>query len=301
MLKRTITGLFIVLVLAGFTWLREVSVLFFDALTLVLIYGAIVELAFALKLFNRKFFVTLLFAYPIALACIYIFSGSVLQAIALQILCMLVIFVLCMFKEIIVLGIKRKNNDTEEDERERNSGLLNETVGTLGLCVYPISLIGALFGINHFGLNLGYIGIILVFGISMCTDTFAYLFGSMIKGTKLAPEISPKKSVSGFVFGALGGIGVSLLCMYLFYFKGLLPSAILNLSTLQAVIMFVSLGVIGTFATQFGDLVASTIKRKTGIKDFGSIFPGHGGFMDRIDGAMFTSLLVFIVFALFLV
>ena len=80
-----------------------------------------------------------------------------------------------------------------------------------------------------------------------------------------------------------------------------MPSVILTLSTLEAVIMFVSLGVVGTFATQFGDLVASTIKRKTGIKDFGSIFPGHGGFMDRIDGAMFTSLLVFIVFALFLV
>ena len=199
-----------------------------------------------------------------------------------------------------MLGIARKNNQTESDERTLTSGLLNETVGTLGLCVYPITLIGALFGINHFGLNLGYIGIILVFGISMATDTFAYLFGSLIKGVRLAPEISPKKSVSGFIFGALGGIGVSMLCMYLFYFKGLLASPIMNLSTFEAVMMFVSMGLIGTLLTQFGDLVASTIKRKTGIKDFGSIFPGHGGFMDRIDGAMFTSLLVFIIFALFL-
>ena len=122
----------------------------------------------------------------------------------------------------------------------------------------------------------------------------------MIKGKKLCPEISPNKSISGFVFGAIGGVLVSLLCMYLFYFKGLLLSPITTLSTFLAVIMFTSLGLIGTFVTQFGDLVASAIKRKTGIKDYGSIFPGHGGFMDRIDGAMFNALLVFVVFTLFL-
>ena len=158
-----------------------------------------------------------------------------------------------------------------------------------------------MFGLNHFGLNLGYIGIILVFGVSMATDTFAYLFGSLIKGKKLCPEISPNKSISGFVFGAIGGVLVSMLCMYLFYFKGLLVSPILELSTLEAVIMFSTIGIVGTIITQFGDLVASAIKRKTGIKDFGSIFPGHGGVMDRVDGSMFNALLVFVVFVLFLV
>ena len=72
------------------------------------------------------------------------------------------------------------------------------------------------------------------------------------------------------------------------------------MSTFNAVLLFVSTGLIGTFLTQFGDLVASALKRKTGIKDFGSIFPGHGGFMDRIDGVMFNSLLVFVMYALFL-
>ena len=88
--------------------------------------------------------------------------------------------------------------------------------------------------------------------------------------------------------------------MYLFYFKGLLPSAIAGLSTLNAILLFTSIGLLGTFITQFGDLVASAVKRKTGIKDFGSIFPGHGGVMDRVDGAMFNAFLVFVVFALFL-
>jgi len=300
MLKRTITGFFIVAVLAGFVALREVSVLFFDALVLALIYGAVVEMSFALKLFDKKFSAVILLAYPIVLACIYIFSTSLKMCILLQLLSLVVIFAVCMFKELIILGVKRKNNELEDDERKRNSTLLAETVTTLGLVVYPISLLGCLFGINHFGMNIGYIGIILVFGISMITDTFAYLFGSLLKGPKLCPEISPKKSISGFVFGAIGGILVSLLCMYLFYFKGLLESPIVTLSVLEAVVMFVSIGLIGTFVTQFGDLVASAIKRKTGIKDFGSIFPGHGGVMDRVDGAMFNSFLVFVVFALFL-
>lgn len=300
MLKRTITGFFIIAVLAGFIALREVSVLFFDALVLALIYGAIIELCFAIKLFNKKFSATILLVYPAILSTIYILSTSLKMCIALQLLSVIVIFAICMFKELIILGIKRKNNEIEDNERNRNTNLLTETLTTLGIVVYPTTLLGALFGINHFGMNLGYIGIILVFGISMCTDTFAYLFGSLIKGPKLCPEISPKKSISGFVFGAIGGILVSMLCMYLFYFKGMLESPILTLSKIETVVMFVSIGLIGTFVTQFGDLVASAIKRKTGIKDFGSIFPGHGGIMDRVDGAMFNSLLVFIVFALFL-
>ena len=300
MLKRTITGFFILVVLGAFVALREVSVLFFDALVLALIYGSIVEMCFALKLFGKKFFVGILFVYPIALACVYIFSSTVMQCILLQLLLMVVVFALCMFAELIGLGSKRHNNEVEDDERTRNNGLLSETASTLSLLVYPVTLIGSLFGINHMGMNVGYIGIILVFGISMCTDTFAYLFGSLIRGPRLAPEISPKKSISGFIFGALGGLLVSGLCLYLFHFAGLLPSAIAGMSTLNAVLLFVSVGLLGTFLTQFGDLVASAIKRKTGIKDFGSIFPGHGGFMDRIDGAMFNSLLVFVVFALFL-
>lgn len=300
MLKRSITGFFIVAILAGFIALREVSVLFFDALVLALIYGAIIELCFALKLFNKKFSATILLAYPVVLICIYIFSTTLRMCIALQLLSVIVIFAICMFKELIILSLQRKNNELEDDERKRNSGLLSETLATLGVIVYPTTLLGALFGINHFGMNLGYIGIILVFGVSMCTDTFAYLFGSLLKGPKLCPEISPKKSISGFIFGAIGGILVSMLCMYLFYFKAMLESPIVTLTTLEAVVMFVSIGLIGTFVTQFGDLVASAIKRKTGIKDFGSIFPGHGGIMDRVDGAMFNSLLVFIVFTLFL-
>ncbi len=296
MLKRTITGFFILVILAGFVALREVSVLFFDGLVLALLYGSIIEMCKAKKLFEKKFFVSVLLMYPVPLACIYIFSTTVMQCILLQILLGLLVFALCMFAELVLSGAK----NSEPEKQEQSNNLLAGTVSVLSLVLYPTTFVGTLFGINHIGMNIGYIGIILVFAISMCTDTFAYLFGSLIKGPRLAPEISPKKSISGFLFGALGGVVAAGLCLYLFHFAGLLPSAIVGMSDLNAVLLFVTIGLLGTFLTQFGDLVASAIKRKTGIKDFGSIFPGHGGFMDRIDGAMFNSLLVFVVFALFL-
>lgn len=299
MLKRSITGFFIVAVLAGFVALRQVSVLFFDALVLALMYGAVIEMCFAMKLFNKKFHLGVILIYPAVLACIYIFSESFIQAVLLQLLLGAVVFVVCVFKELFVLAGKRKNGETETDERELHRGLLSETISTLGFIVYPITLVGTMWGINHLGLNLGYIGIILLFGISMTTDTFAYLFGSLIGGKKLAPEISPKKSISGFVFGAVGGILVSMLCLYLFYYKGLLPSVIVSLDEWKAIVLFLVVGILGTFMTQFGDLVASVIKRKTGIKDFSNVFPGHGGFMDRIDGAMMNSLLVYATILLF--
>lgn len=301
MLKRSITGFFIVAILAGVVALRQVSVLFFDALVLVLMYGALIEMCFALKLFNKKFYLGIVLVYPAILACIYIFSELVVQSILLQLLLGAVVFIVCVFTELISLASKRKNGEIETDERELHRGLFSETISTLGFVVYPITLIGTLWGINHFGLNLGYIGIILVFGISMITDTFAYIFGSLIKGKKLAPEISPNKSIAGFVCGAIGGVLVSVICLYLFYYKGLMPSIIVSLEEWKAILMFVLIGVLGTFMTQFGDLLASVIKRKTGIKDFSNVFPGHGGFMDRIDGAMLNSLLVYVVILLFVV
>ena len=100
MLKRSITGFVIVAILAGFVALREVSVLFFDALVLALIYGAIVEMGKAVKLFDKKFSVCILLVYPIMLACIYIFAGSILECLLLQLLSLLVVFALSMFKEL---------------------------------------------------------------------------------------------------------------------------------------------------------------------------------------------------------
>ncbi|MBQ3158519.1 MAG: phosphatidate cytidylyltransferase [Clostridia bacterium] len=300
MLKRTITGFFILLVTAGFIALREVSLLFFDAFSLAIVIGSIVEMSLACKFSNKKVNKLLLLVYPILLTCIFILVKDKKTALLLILASLLLMFALLMAKELIVNSIIRKKGETISDVDELNKSLLNETKNTLEIMVYPTTLLSFLMGINHFGLNIGYVGIIMTFAISMFTDVFAYLFGSMIKGPKMAPEISPKKSISGMIFGALGGIIASGLAYLCFVHFGWFGNSFAHLDLSIIITIFVVAGFVGTFLTQFGDLVASAYKRKVGIKDFGSIFPGHGGFMDRVDGLMFTGSLIYILFALFI-
>lgn len=299
MLKRTITGFFILLFVAGFTALRLVSPYFFDAFVLILILGATVEMAFASKFSNKKVNKVLLLIYPLLLLLINIFIKDTKNVLLLTIAAVLLMFIILMAKELITNTLIRKRGETITDTDELNKSLLNETKNTLEIMAYPITLLAFLFGINHMGLNLGFVGIILTFAITMFTDVFAYLFGSLLKGPKMAPEISPKKSISGMIFGALGGLVAAGLGYLFFVHFGWLGNCFSHMEQWLVIVVFVILGAVGTFLTQFGDLVASAYKRKVGIKDFGSIFPGHGGFMDRVDGLMFTGALIYIVFTLF--
>ena len=89
-------------------------------------------------------------------------------------------------------------------------------------------------------------------------------------------------------------------CFFIFYYTNLFPS-IKNFEKGTVITAFLLLAVIGSYANQLGDLIASALKRKTGIKDYSNIFPGHGGFMDRVDGLMFVSIVVYILLSLFFV
>ncbi len=299
MLKRTITGIFILLFVVGFTALRLVSAYFFDAFVLILLYGCLFEVAKSYRQNGKEISIPILAIYPIVLFAIYAFS-SPLMALVYEVAALIVCFIILMAIELIKNAIKRKNQTQLEGE-ELTKSLLSETFNTLTILVYPLSILGVLFGINHFGLNLGFVGIIMVFAVSMATDVFAYLFGSLIKGKKMAPEISPNKSISGMIFGAIGGMLMAGLGYLFFVHLGWLGSCFNEIALANKIVAFVLIGVLGTFLTQFGDLVESAIKRKANIKDFGTIFPGHGGFMDRVDGLMFTAALVFVVFTIFII
>jgi len=183
--------------------------------------------------------------------------------------------------------------------------LFNKTKSTIMLVLYPLVLISTMFILNHIGYNLGYILLITMFAITMTTDTFAYLFG-MLFGRKegaerLCPEVSPKKSVAGFIAGAVGGLVVSIVCWLLFYYFGYFGNTFAYLNIPKSLTMFTLTGVMGSFATQFGDLVASAVKRRADIKDYGKLLPGHGGIMDRIDGEIWCSAVVFAMFNIFLI
>lgn len=125
----------------------------------------------------------------------------------------------------------------------------------------------------------------LIFIIAFSTDSFAYLVGITIGKHKLIPDVSPKKSIEGSIGGIIGTMIITSL--YLSYFGlGKFPVDLL-------------LGFTGSVIAQFGDLVASRIKRDTGIKDYGNLIPGHGGVMDRFDSVIMVAPLVLILYNYF--
>ena len=111
-------------------------------------------------------------------------------------------------------------------------------------------------------------------------DSFAYLFGSRYGRNKILPKISPKKSWEGFFGGYISTLIISFILMN--YQAKLLEEYI--------IIAFI-LPVTATF----GDLIASYYKRKSNVKDYGKIIPGHGGIIDRLDGIFITIPVVFII------
>lgn len=113
--------------------------------------------------------------------------------------------------------------------------------------------------------------------ITIATDTFAYLVGSAIGKHKIAPNISPKKSLEGCIAGTI--CGTILPGLYYLHFIG----------HQKAWIIFAITFVISVIG-QLGDLFFSKIKRENHIKDFSNLIPGHGGVLDRADSTIFASL-----------
>lgn len=117
---------------------------------------------------------------------------------------------------------------------------------------------------------------VYLFLITMLTDTYAHLGGTLIGKHKLAPKISPNKTWEGAIIGGIFGT----LCAATFYY--IVISNNVNVLGLLIVTLFLScLG-------QLGDLFFSAVKRNHDIKDFSNIMPGHGGVLDRLDSIIFV-------------
>ena len=119
--------------------------------------------------------------------------------------------------------------------------------------------------------------------IAVITDTFALLVGTKFGKHKLAPNISPNKTIEGLVGGVIFGTLFGSL-VYIF-----LVGEIKNI--LLIIIITLILSLIG----EFGDLIKSTIKRYEDVKDFSNLIPGHGGVMDRVDSLMFITLMYTVI------
>lgn len=151
-------------------------------------------------------------------------------------------------------------------------------------------IMSALFGLVYVGVMLSFVyqtrmianeGKFLVWLIFICSwgcDTCAYCVGVLIGKHKMAPVLSPKKSIEG----AVGGVaGAALL--------GVAYAAILD----KNMAAYAIICAVGALISMVGDLAASGIKRNQGIKDYGKLIPGHGGILDRFDSVIFTAPIIY--------
>ena len=165
-------------------------------------------------------------------------------------------------------------------------------INEISLClVLSIYIIGGFLSIQLLrNMKYGLYILILVFVAAWVTDIFAYFTGKFFGKHKLCVEISPKKTVEG-------SIGGTLICALSFLAVSFLVYQKENFSA--AIVVMPIIGVILSVISQIGDLAMSLIKRRFGIKDFGNIFPGHGGILDRFDSiiAVAPAMLVIILTA----
>lgn len=129
----------------------------------------------------------------------------------------------------------------------------------------------------------------LGFACSWFTDTFAYLVGRKFGKHKMAPVISPKKSIEGAIGGVVFTAVMNVLILYLFTIgcKNLYDYSFMGQSNMKY-LYIIPISMVGSFISMMGDLAASVIKRNFGIKDYSQLLPGHGGIMDRFDSCVFV-------------
>ena len=301
MLKRIITAvIMLTVILSCVFWLRMYSLIITDLLIMAFVIVGGYEMYKSLK---KK---------SVNRAVIDITNGEAkvnefkLQPMLLPIvLCMIIVYPLtfffkelglvatiaiCTITSLIILTLKH------------DKYTVADVGATILNIVYPIIIMSIMVIMNHS--DMGLLSIFATFAVVVMTDTMAYFVGVTRKGPKLCPKISPKKTISGAVGGVIGGI-IGMVIVYLLfcqfnvfsYMPDKMNSIFANNIPLNLAILL-PLGAICSVIAELGDLAASIIKRKIGIKDYGNLFPGHGGVMDRIDSFLAVIPVMYIVFAI---
>ncbi|MBO4554551.1 MAG: phosphatidate cytidylyltransferase [Clostridia bacterium] len=319
MLKRTLTGIVLVLIVAGFMLLGYfVSTIFLDMLILLFLAGATYEMFKCLKDAGYKMFIVppvfmLVAAYP----TFYLLQHYVGGSVGVQGL--LAVFVVAVMICLTVFTFKPAKHTQEEVDKAKEQGIeleldspkahdLKDLFANVFLLVYPIVFM-TLSWVLSYKYSAIFVVLFAIFVPTLGGDAFAYWFGSMIGGKKLCPKISPKKTVAGAIGGLCGAVIISLVFWMVFeMFADKYPTFIEGCHYLafiphsasgwawKSALIYVALGLVIGVLAELGDLAASRIKRAIGIKDYGKIFPGHGGFMDRLDSIMYSLAVLLVAF-----
>ena len=156
----------------------------------------------------------------------------------------------------------------------------NDSMTIFVITAYIVGGLNSILFVRDFEDVGQYLYLLIFFGAWM-TDIFAYFSGYLFGKHKLIPDVSPKKTVEGSIGGIIG-------CILTFVIYGLIIDIAFDRT---ANLLFLAImGFIVSVISQIGDLLMSVIKRHYGVKDYGRIFPGHGGMLDRLDSVIIVSL-----------
>ena len=309
--KRVITGALIVLAVVALFLSRMWTSVIFD-----LAFGALAVIA-CLEVskvasesgkFNSIYFVA---SYPAVLylfAMIFINKHYSFNYYIVAYLSVMIVYFLAIF---LTTLISKKSTVNEMGKYvykgKKWNFALDKAMYSLALLVYPATLFLAIIGLNHINelpvfiahtnITSGMIStfaLVLMFAVTMVCDSMAMITGITFKGKKLCPKISPNKTISGAIGGLVGG-AISALIVYVIFAQ--FPNFVAEFSAIGGSIWhIVIIGIMGAVLSQIGDIIASMLKRRAGVKDYGDIFPGHGGVMDRMDGLIFNAAFILIYF-----
>ena len=274
MRNRVIVAAGIAAALVGFYFLGYyVSKFFMDFLITLIIFCSVNEMRMALKYKMPREFNPLLIIYSLTIGLPYLKLGF-MGVVYYTLLIFSLGATLAVFKNIHL------------------DGLMNFAF----ILIYPGLTLSSLFFVNNS--QLANLGLAFVFLVSSLTDVFALVFGMLFGKHKLAPEISPKKTIEGAAGGLFGGIIGALLVFLVFEIFGWLGTGFFAwwLRKSYTYLSYALIAIFGSCLTQIGDLVASLIKRSLGIKDFSRLLGSHGGMLDRVDGMMLNACFVSLIF-----
>ena len=276
-LKRTFTGLGLLVVLLGFIFLTGLwdgkGQPFFDALLIAVTAFATYEMIAAVR--KSGYNVTII-PICIAVAAMYpmiTFFGYLGLVVTLGVS---VILAFCFFIF---------------DQRVT----LKDMLMSAFVILYPVAPLGVAMTMTKL---YGMIPLLVAAAAAMLSDAIAYYAGSAIGGKKIFPKISPNKTYAGSIIGLIGGAGGAMIVYALFEVAPLPINAVIRFSTLlpETYILFYCLvGTAIAVVSEIGDLFASRIKRELGIKDFSHALGSHGGLLDRLDSIIYAVLFMAVV------
>ena len=276
-LKRTFTGLGLLVVLLGFIFLTGLwdgkGQPFFDALLIAVTAFATYEMIATVR--KSGYNVTII-PICIAVAAMYpmiTFFGYLGLVVTLGVS---VILAFCFFIF---------------DQRVT----LKDMLMSAFVILYPVAPLGVAMTMTKL---YGMIPLLVAAAAAMLSDAIAYYAGSAIGGKKIFPKISPNKTYAGSIIGLIGGAGGAMIVYALFEVAPLPINAVIRFSTLlpETYILFYCLvGTAIAVVSEIGDLFASRIKRELGIKDFSHALGSHGGLLDRLDSIIYAVLFMAVV------